>query len=139
MKAKLLMLVLGLVIGLAAAVLMPRFWQRLVPAGWQSDPTDGVVQEKRWEDDRLLLTLVTADGAVLATFGRQVPEIDLLVEAGDTVSLALDGYRPFVEDPEIVRVVKAPPEVEAPAPEPAPAPEREPPLGDPVEALEEIG
>ncbi len=81
-------------------------------------PIEGVVESKRWDDDRLLLTLVTADGAVLATFHRKVPEIDLLVAPGDSVSLALGRYRPFVEDPEIARVVKTPPaaEVEASPP-----------------------
>ncbi len=107
MKAKTLLLVLGILIGLAAATLMPRFWQRLVPQRWKTAPTEGVVEEKRWEEDRLLLTLVTSDGAVLATFTQRVSEIDLLVVPGDTVSLSLDGYRPFVEDPEIVRVIKA--------------------------------
>ena len=110
------MLLLGIVLGLAAAVLMPRLWQSLLPQGWKAAPVEGVVESKRWDDERLLLTLVTADGAVLATFHRQVPEIDLLVAPGDTVSLALGGYRPFVEDPQIARVVKAPPETEAPPP-----------------------
>ncbi len=113
MKAKILILLLGLLIGLAAAVLFPRFRDQLTPGVLRSAPTEGVVEDKRSEGDRLLLTLVTADGAVLATFTEKVAEIDLLVAPGDTVGLALDGYRPFVEDPEIQRVVKATQDEEA--------------------------
>jgi hypothetical protein len=108
MKVKVFLLVLGFLVGLAAAVLAPGLRERLMPEGWRGAPTEGVVEEKRSEEGRLLLTLVTADGAVLATFTQRVAEIDLLVAPGDTVSLSLDGYRPFVEDPEIARVIKAP-------------------------------
>ncbi len=108
MRAKSLLLLLGILVGVAAVVLLPRLRDRLVPAAWKPAPTAGVVEEKRSEESRLLLTLVTDEGAVLATFAQRVPEIDLLVARGDTVSLELDGYRPFVEDPEIVRVEKAP-------------------------------
>ena len=118
MKAKVLILLVGLLLGLAAAVLFPRFRDQLTPGVLRPAPTEGVVEDKRSEGDRLLLTLVTADGAVLATFTKKVAEIDLLVTPGDTVSLGLDGYRPFVEDPEIERVVKAPPREEAVQPIP---------------------
>ena len=141
MKGKLLLLLLGLLIGLAAAVLFPRLRESLTPGVLRQAPTEGVVEDKRSEGDRLLLTLVTGDGAVLATFTKKVAEIDLLVAPGDTVSLALDGYRPFVEDPEIERVVKAPPPaaevqsiptVESPShPEPGSPPET--PAGAPLE------
>ncbi len=134
MKVKTLLLVLGILIGLAAATLMPGFWQTLVPQGWKTAPTEGVVEEKGWEEDRLLLTLVTSDGAVLATFTQRVSEIDLLVVPGDTVSLSLDGYRPFVEDPEIVRVVKAPAGQEVPEPPALLAPESGPTLPEPDES-----
>lgn len=127
MKAKLAILLLGIVLGLAAAVVMPQFWNRLLPQGWKGEPVEGVVESKRWEDDHLLLTLLTVDGAVLATFRSKVAEIDLLVAPGDTVSLELGRYRPFVEDPEIVRVVKAPPEREDEEPPPLPLNQRPPP------------
>ena len=116
MKVKILVLLLGILIGLGAAVIFPAMRQRLTPTVLKSAPTQGVVEDKRSEPDRLLLTVVTPGGAVLATFTKRVPEIDLLVEPGDTVSLALGGYRPFVEDPEIERVVKAPLQPEEPPP-----------------------
>lgn len=131
MRGKILLLVVGILIGLAAAVLVPRFRELLTPSALKKAPTEGTVEDKRSDEDRLLLTLVTAEGAVLATFTRQVAEIDLLVARGDTVSLALDGYRPFVEDPEIERVVKGPPAGDVPPLEgsasPAVGPGGEPP------------
>lgn len=107
MKAKSLLLLLGIVVGAAVVLFLPRLRERLVPAAWRPAATEGVVEEKRSEENRLLLTLVTEDGAVLSTFNERVAEIDLLVARGDTVGLSLDGYKPFVEDPEIVRVQKA--------------------------------
>lgn len=119
MKAKLFLLLLGLLAGVAAAVFFPTLRDRLLPAGLRSAATEGAIAEKRLEEDRLLLTLVTEDGAVLATFTERLSEIDLLVAAGDTVGLSLDGYRPFVDNPEIVRVRKATGEPDSP-----PAPTR---------------
>lgn len=125
MRAKLLILLLGILVGLGVGVLFPTVRERLTPASLKASPTEGVVADKRREEDRLLLTLVTADGSVLATFTQRVSEIDLLVAKGDTVSLSLGGYRPFVEEPEIQRVMKAPPPPEQP-PTPAFGDFREP-------------
>jgi hypothetical protein len=46
---------------------------------------------------------------VLATFKQRVPEIDLLVDTGDHVTLGITSYEPFVEDPKILGVKKAKP------------------------------
>jgi hypothetical protein len=62
---------------------------------------------KRRDGERLLLTVETPRGAVLATFRERVAEIDLLVDEGDSVSLGLGRYRPFVEDPSVEGVHKA--------------------------------
>lgn len=43
---------------------------------------------------------------MLATFRRRVPAIDLLVSPGDSLTLGLEAYRPFVEDPELMGVRK---------------------------------
>ena len=126
MKAKILLLLLGVLVGVAAAVLLPGFRDRLLPDRLRADPTEGAIAEKRLEEGRLLLTLVTDDGAVLATFTQRLSEIDLLVAKGDTVGLSLDGYRPFVEDPEIVRVRKA--AADDAAGEQSPAPPWRPPV-----------
>ncbi len=129
MKGKLLMFVLGLVVGVAAAIAVPRFVGPLLPAGLMGDSqaVDGTVVKRQRDEDRLLLTINTAQGAALATFTKQVAEIDLLVEEGDSVTLALSGYEPFVDNPPIRAVRKA----ETPAAGPAPAVEPPaPPAGE---------
>ncbi len=106
MKGRSVILLLGFLLGLAVGFLAPRLWDRLAPPALRGEPTVGTVESKRWEGERLLLTVVTDSGALLATFTQRVAEIDLLVDPGDTVGLALRGYRPFVDDPTIERVVK---------------------------------
>jgi hypothetical protein len=53
---------------------------------------------------------------MLVTITQKADEVDLLVGEGTTIDLALKTYGPFVEDPRIIRVMKA-----APSPEPAKA------------------
>jgi len=61
---------------------------------------------KQRKGDRLLLTVQTSDGTILATFKKKITEIDLLVAEGDMLTLARTGYRAFMEDPPIGRVRK---------------------------------
>jgi hypothetical protein len=70
----------------------------------QTKLMEGEVRRKLKEADRLLLTVLTPDGAVLATFRRRVTEIEVLVKEGDLITLAIDRYEPFIENPEIARV-----------------------------------
>jgi hypothetical protein len=116
----------GLVLGVVLAVLgRPYLGERLPDAmGGGRVSVEGPVTAKQRDEERLLLTVVTPAGATLATFRKKVGEIDLLVEVGDTVALALSGYEPFVEDPEITRVAK---------PDFFPTPELTPP--EPTETL----
>ena len=65
---------------------------------------EGVVRAKRSEPERVLLTIPTADGTLLATFTENVAEIDLLVVQGDSIALGLAAYEPFVTNPPIARV-----------------------------------
>lgn len=98
----------GLILGVAGALLAPRFLQPYLPESvrGQENVVRGTVRAKRLMNDRLLLTIVTPDGAILATFVEDVPEVSLLVEEGDTVALALSRYEPFVTDPRIRGVRK---------------------------------
>lgn len=68
-----------------------------------------VVVEKR-EGDRLLLTVRTQEGSILATFKEKVAETELLISEGDLITLVLGRYKPFVEDPVIGRVRKREPQ-----------------------------
>lgn len=124
----------GLLLGAAAAVFGPDLAAPYLPDVLRPglEEARGPVLGKRIEGERLLLTVDTERGAVLATFRQRVPEIDLLVEEGDTVILGLREYAPLVEDPVLQGVRKGGPGRDAAvdttggppegAPEPAPGP-----------------
>lgn len=99
--------VVGLTIGVASMILVPRFADPYLPQALKPAlSVEGKVVAKQREADRLLLTVRTQEGSTLVTFTKKVPEIDLLVEKTDTVVLSMKQYRPFVENPEILRVAK---------------------------------
>ncbi|MFP3948414.1 MAG: hypothetical protein ACLFWG_06770 [Longimicrobiales bacterium] len=101
-------LLAGLVLGAAAAVFGPELAAPYLPRMLQpgGEEATGPVVGKRLEGDRVLLTVDTEQGALLATFRQRVPEIDLLVEEGDTVTLGIPAYAPLVEDPTLAAVRK---------------------------------
>lgn len=103
-------LLAGLVLGALGAVFGPDLAAPYLPSMLRPslDEVRGAVLGKRSEGERLLLTVDTERGAMLATFRQRVPEIDLLVEEGDTVALGVDGYAPLVEDPVLQAVKKGP-------------------------------
>jgi len=101
--------ILGLGLGLSAQVFVPQAFTPYLPKILQdqTEVVEGRVVRKQLEPDRLLLTVSTPQGALLATFEEQITEIDLLVEEGDTVTLGgLTGYEPFVNDPRVKGVMK---------------------------------
>jgi len=98
----------GLVLGAVGMLIGQPFLGRSLPEAvrGKQQTVSGPVTAKRLDGERLLLTVVTPEGATLATFTRRVNEIELLVEPGDTVTLAMPDYDPFLSDPEITRVMK---------------------------------
>jgi len=104
----LLVFVIGFVLGIVAVfVAQPFLGERLPEAvGGKRQAVAGPVTAKQRQGDRLLLTINTSAGAILGTFTKKVDEINLLVERGDTVTLTVGGYQPFLENPEITRVGK---------------------------------
>lgn len=103
-------LVAGLVLGVAGALLVPRYVAPHLPGPFRAGEVrvEGPVLAEQQEEDRLLLTVETERGAMLATFRQQVSEIALLVEEGDHVALGVGEYRPFVEEPSLLGVWKGP-------------------------------
>lgn len=101
--------VVGLALGVSGTLLGPRWLSPYVPEAIRAkgEHVEGKVTRKLKEEDRLLLTIVTKEGSILATFRKRIQEIDLLVEQGDLVTLSLRRYDPFVTDPVIERVRKA--------------------------------
>lgn len=108
MRKVILIFLFGLVLGVVAGVLIPRWATPHLPQALRAEETvtEGVVVAKQRRDDQLLLTVDTDEGAVLATFHDKLDEISLLVDEGDTVGLGLKRYEPFVEDPPVRRVIK---------------------------------
>lgn len=108
MRASILFLLLGLILGLAIGLLGPRWIGPYLPSSLipRGEATEGTVVAKQRKDGELLLTVDTPEGAVLATFREKVDEIALLIEVGDTVGLGLGRYEPFAEDPPVRRVRK---------------------------------
>ena len=111
MKTWLIVLTLlaGIALGVAGTIFAPEVAGPYLPEAFRvkkAETVDGEVVRKLREGERLLLTVQTTQGSVLATFKKKVAEIDLLVQQGDTITLALGRYEPFVEDPTIERVRK---------------------------------
>jgi hypothetical protein len=115
---------LGVAVGVAGTLEGPRLAGPYLPEAWRGkvESVEGRVLRKQREPDRLLLTLVSDRGAILATFTRRIPELDLLIDPGDRVTLGLPVVRPFVENPVVERVQKdlTPPPAEPARPEPGP-------------------
>ncbi|GJL67596.1 MAG: hypothetical protein NPIRA06_02310 [Nitrospirales bacterium] len=99
---------LGLGLGLSGPMLASRYLNSYLPAFLKDTmhPLEGSVTYKQRQEDRLLVTITTQDGSILATFQRQVPEIDLLIEEQDLVTLDVQKYEPFIHDPTLLRVTK---------------------------------
>ena len=99
---------LGLVLGLSGPMLASRYVDPYLPTFLNKTihPLEGSVTHKQRQQDRLLITITTQDGTILATFKQQVPEIDLLIEEHDLVTLDVRQYEPFVNDPPVLRVTK---------------------------------
>jgi hypothetical protein len=112
-----LLFFVGLVLGAALVMIGPRVARPYLPeAFWgKVEAVEGEVIRKQREPDRLLITVVTPRGAILATFRRKIPEVDLLVAEGDAVTLNLRRFEPFVDDPAIQSVRKKTPAESSPA------------------------
>lgn len=106
----LMALLAGIVLGATGAVLAPRLVSPHLPRSGAAggDSVSGEVVAKSKEADRLLMTVAGDQGAVLVTITKRIKEIDLLVGVGDSVTLLMSAYEPFVKDPRIGGVRKAP-------------------------------
>ncbi|HSL85195.1 MAG TPA: hypothetical protein VLF66_20670 [Thermoanaerobaculia bacterium] len=124
MKAKLFLFLLGALFGFLVAVLFRPLIQPAVTELLrdEAERTEGRVVGKRLQGKRLLLTVNAAEGTILATFGKRVEEIDMLVEEGDLVTLGVPRYEPFVEDPPVLAVRKREPPALTPEPSEAAEP-----------------
>jgi len=110
---------LGLGLGLSGPLVATQYFKPYMPNVFKKPlhPLEGIVTHKQRDQDRLLMTVTTQDGTILATFMKQVPEIDLLVEEQDSITLDVKQYEPFVNDPPVLKVNKQIPQTPIPRPE----------------------
>jgi hypothetical protein len=111
--------VFGLVLGVVGTIFLPGYVRPYIPewAMGKATVAKGTVLAKQKKENVLLLTVNTADGALLATFTKKIDEISLLVNEKDVIEFTLPKYAPLIDDPKIVRIVKE----QLAAPEPASA------------------
>ena len=114
------MFCVGLGLGLSGPLLATQYMGPFMPGFLKKSlhPLEGIVTHKQRDQDRLLMTVTTQDGTILATFRQQVAEIDLLIEEQDSITLDVRQYEPFVNDPPVLKVNKQVPQVQIPHPVP---------------------
>jgi len=109
----------GIVVGILGTIILPRLAAPYLPEVMRGEQQEvsGIVEAKSAEVDRLLLTVGSEAGAMLVTYTKNVAEIDLLIDVGDSVLLVVDEYAPFINDARIRRVIKSDESDEAGPPE----------------------
>jgi hypothetical protein len=116
--SRLVPFVFGLILGILGTIFLPDYVRPYIP-DWvtgKGAAVQGTVTAKLKKENALLLTVNTPDGALLATFRKKVDEIGLLVNEKDMIEFTLPKYTPFVDDPQIIRIVKEQHAAPAPAP-----------------------
>ena len=101
----LIALFIGLLLGAAAAIVLPRYLGPRLPARFRpGQRVEGIVVDKTLDGDRLLLKVRAGDQMFLSTFFERWKEVDFLVERNDMVTLVVSGGDPFLENPPIEKV-----------------------------------
>lgn len=93
---------------MAGAIIGPRYVGTYLPTfiAGETYSLEGSVARLQREPERLLVTISTPQGALLAIFTQKVSEIELLLAEGDLVTVALRQYEPFITNPRIEKVMK---------------------------------
>ncbi|MGH7303918.1 MAG: TOBE domain-containing protein [Candidatus Rokuibacteriota bacterium] len=99
-------LLVGAALGVAGTIYLPERVDPYLPKDLRlrARVVEGQVVQKQREGNRVLVKVQTDQGVILAAFTKRVAEIDLLVEPGATIALALPNDQPVVDDPPIERV-----------------------------------
>jgi len=93
----------AVVTNLAAPDLLTPYTKQFLPAD-QTESVRGMVVKKQRESNRLLLTLSTPTGVLLATFTEKIDELDLLIAEGYVATIKMKTYSPFIKNPIVERV-----------------------------------
>jgi hypothetical protein len=121
-QSRMVPFVFGLALGVLCAIFLPKYVRPYLPESITGKETvvKGTVMAKEKKGNTLLLTVNTSRGALLATFTKKGDEVNLLVNEKDDIEFTLEKYKPFIDDPNITRVVKAE-QTSSPGPEKASA------------------
>ena len=113
----------GVAVGIGAAHRGPALIAPYLPKSVSGvgGKIEGQVVRKQRDGNRLLVKITTAQGPMLVTFTQKAPDLDVLLDNGDTVTLVTPGYATFVDDP-IVEHVKAAGQTPSPPPPSSPQP-----------------
>ena len=108
-RSRMVTFIFGLALGVLCTIFLPKYVRPYLPESIMGKETvvRGTVMAKEKKGNTLLLTVNTSRGALLATFTRKGDEVNLLVNEKDDVEFTLEKYKPFIDDPNITRVVKA--------------------------------
>src|SRR5262249_18511244 len=109
----------GVAVGIGAANRGPALIAPYLPKAVSGvgKEIEGEIVRKQRDGNRLLVKINTAQGPMLVTFTQKAPDLDVLLDTGDTVTLVTPGYATFVDDPIVERVKAA-----RPTPSPLPPP-----------------
>jgi len=112
--------IFGLALGVLCTIFLPKYVRPYLPDAVMGKEAvvKGTVMAKEKKGNTLLLTVNTSRGALLATFAKKADEVNLLINEKDDVEFTMEKYKPFIDDPNITRVIKAE-QLSSPEPEKA--------------------
>ncbi len=99
-------LLVGAALGVAGTIYVPPRVDPYLPKELRlkGRVVEGQVIGKQRDGARVLVKVQTDQGMILAAFTKRAAEIDLLVEPGATIALALPSDAPVIDDPAIESV-----------------------------------
>ncbi|HUI67095.1 MAG TPA: hypothetical protein VL087_02650 [Nitrospirota bacterium] len=108
-QSRMVPFVFGLALGVLCTIFLPKYVRPYLPESVMGKETivKGTVMAKEKKGNALLLAVNTSQGALLATFTKKGDEVNLLINEKDGVEFTLEKYKPFIDDPNITRVVKS--------------------------------
>src|SRR5438045_8647802 len=99
-------LIIGMALGFGVATKGSALLSAYLPKSLNGpgERIEGEVVRKQRDGNRLLVKITTTQGPALVTFTQKVADLDVLLDPGDTLTLASAGYATFIDDPVLERV-----------------------------------
>jgi len=100
-------LLVGIILGFGIATRGPTVIAPYLPkaVGGSSVRVEGQVVRKQRDGNRLLVKVETPQGPMLVVFSEKAPDLDVLLDPGDRITLLTPGgYTTFVDNPALEHV-----------------------------------